>query len=237
MERPLDISDPIALEAISLIKYALWPGVLLLSLLLFHAPLTRLLDRVQTLRAEGTARGFNIALATASLTTAEAQKGGAMVTGPADLAAIVEQAARSIDRQASQRSVLWVDDIPSKNTNERAALSALGLEFSLATSTAEAKAILKSRPFALIISDFRRDNDPESGYMLLEYVKMHHPSIPYVIYSGTAEPELVRSAIKKGALGQTNRPYELFGLVVTALQQNQTDGKARSLGDRATPGQ
>lgn len=212
-------TDMIALEAIKLMRIGIWPVVIILALLLFHAPLTRLIDRLQSFKAEKTDSGFNIAFAAASLASAEVVRGGNTPASATDLASVVNLAEQQITNVLTKPRVLWVDDNPDNNIHERTALSALGVQFSLAESTNDAKTILSANAFDLIISDFRRDKDPEARYALLDYVMTLRPHPPYIIYASSAEPAFIQEAKEHGAFGETNRPYELFGLVVAALQR------------------
>lgn len=149
-------TDPIAIEAIKLLRYSVWPIalVLLLLLLVFHAPIARLIDRLHNIQIERTDKGFKVALAAASLTAAEATRNPGKTIIPSDIATTIDQAFREFEVSPRALSVLWVDDNPSYNENERAALSILGLQFTLAKSTAEAKALLSKGQFDLVLSDF-----------------------------------------------------------------------------------
>jgi CheY-like chemotaxis protein len=211
-------TDPIAIEAIKLLRYSVWPIALVLLLLVFHAPIARLIDRLHNIQIERTDKGFKVALAAASLTAAEATRNPGKTIIPFDIATTIDQTLRKLEVSSRALSVLWVDDNPSYNENERAALSILGLQFTLAKSTAEAKTLLSNGQFDLVLSDFSRPSDPEAGYGLLDDLKGKESRIPYIIYSGTANPDEVKAARARGAFGQTNQPRELFGLVVSALQ-------------------
>jgi len=221
----MDTSDPIVLEAIKLVRYSVWPIALVFLLLVFHAPLARLIDRLQNIQIEATDKGFKAALAAASLTAAEATRNPGKTIVPAEIAIVIDQALRKVEVTSRAPSILWVDDNPSNNDNERAALSVLGVQFALAKSTAEAKALLSKGHFDLVLSDFGRPGDPEAGYGLLDDLRREGPRIPYIIYSRTANPDEVKAAKARGAFGQTNQPRELFGLVVSALQYSGVDAQ------------
>jgi CheY-like chemotaxis protein len=117
------------------------------------------------------------------------------------------------------KKILWVDDNPDNNVSERRALEALGLSFALAESTEQALRYLDTTSVDAVISDFKRKDDSQGGYTLLERLKERNLRIPYIIYTGSASPELEAEAKKRGALGETNRPTRLFELVIEALQK------------------
>jgi CheY-like chemotaxis protein len=121
--------------------------------------------------------------------------------------------------------VLWVDDKPSNNINERFALSQLGINFVLATSTDEAKSRMMGQRFDLIISDFSQPKDQDAGYGLLNYLNEKQIRIPYIIYAGSANPAEIALARNTGAFGQTNAPKELYGMVLEALQRSRAEAQ------------
>jgi CheY-like chemotaxis protein len=136
--------------------------------------------------------------------------------GPDSKAALVAQSRRE---PLSERRILWVDDNPDYNKWERRALEPYGVRFVLARDTdAALKEIRESGPFAAIISDMGRRGDSRAGYTLLERIGGPGNATPYFIYSTSREPEHVREAKAKGALGATNDPDELVGMVVNAVR-------------------
>ena len=113
--------------------------------------------------------------------------------------------------------MLWVDDRPNNNINERQSLEALGVSFVLATSTDEAIDKIKRQSFDAIISDMGRPPDPQAGYTLLDKLRASGNQTPFVIYAGSRSPEHQAEARRRGAVGCTNRPNELFEMVLSVL--------------------
>jgi DNA-binding NtrC family response regulator len=113
--------------------------------------------------------------------------------------------------------VLWVDDRPTNNVHERQALEAVGVSFELATSTEEALVWLKHRSFDAIISDVGRPPDPRAGYTLLDKLRAAGDQTPFIIYAGSRSLDHQAEARQHGAIGCTNRPDELFEMVLAAL--------------------
>jgi CheY-like chemotaxis protein len=121
-------------------------------------------------------------------------------------------------RKAKRATVLWVDDRPDNNLNERRSLEALGVSFLLARSTDEAIEILQRQHVDAIISDMGRPPDPRAGYTLLSKLRNSGNSTPFVIYAGSNAPEHKAEARRAGAMGSTNRASELFEYVMSALR-------------------
>ena len=124
-----------------------------------------------------------------------------------------------IIKRAEMSTVLWVDDRPKNNINERQSLEALGVNFALATSTEEASELIEQQHFDAIISDMKRPSDPLAGYTLLEKLRSRGDKTPFIIYAGSRSPEHVAEAQRRGAVGCTSRPNELFKMVLSALSR------------------
>lgn len=116
-----------------------------------------------------------------------------------------------------RRSVLWVDDIPGNNVNERQTMESMGLAFTIARSTQEALALFGRLKFAAIISDMGRKEGPSEGYVLLQAIRALDQNIPFFIYAGSKSAQHQREAAQKGAQGSTNNPDELVEWVASAL--------------------
>jgi CheY-like chemotaxis protein len=130
------------------------------------------------------------------------------------------QASATSGREAAddwRNKVLWVDDRPENNAFERKAFEAMGLEFTLATSTREALDLLATRRFAAIISDMNRKEGSREGYVLLEAVRATDQVTPYFLYAGASAVRQRREAALRGAQGVTNIAAELVELVTRAL--------------------
>ncbi len=147
--------------------------------------------------------------------------GGSTETMTRDAAAAATAASEAVTskivRQAGQATVLWVDDRPDNNAHERQALEALGVSFVLSTSTEDALELLRQRRFHAIISDMGRGHDPIAGYTLLQTLRTTGDRTPYILYAGSDAAEHRAEAKQKGALDTTNRPDELFRLVLSVI--------------------
>jgi CheY-like chemotaxis protein len=147
--------------------------------------------------------------------------GGSTETITRDASAAATAASEAVTprivRQAAKATVLWVDDRPDNNVHERQALEALGVSFVLSTSTEDALELLRQRRFDAVISDMGRGLDQKAGYTLLQTLRKTGDRTPFIIYAGSDAAEHRAEAKQKGALDTTNRPDELFRLVLSVI--------------------
>lgn len=160
--------------------------------------------------------------ATASLTAASAKSdSGATATEIYSVVESVREVSagtqQSRDRTHWRNQILWVDDRPANNINERGAFEAMGINFTLALSTDEAMASISKRRFAAIISDMGRKEGPREGYVLLDKLRASGDQTPLFFYAGSNSPEHKQEAIEHGGQGSTNNPQELFRMVMRAV--------------------
>jgi CheY-like chemotaxis protein len=120
-------------------------------------------------------------------------------------------------RRAGRSTVLWVDDRPNNNVNERHSLEALGVSFVIALSTDEALDKMNRQSFDAIISDMGRPPDSQAGYTLLDRLRARGDRTPFIIYAGSRSPEHQAESRRRGAVGCTNSPSELFEMVLSVL--------------------
>ena len=96
-------------------------------------------------------------------------------------------------------------------------MEALGIKMVLAKSTDEALDKMASQKFDAIISDMGRPPDARAGYTKLDKIRANGDLTPLVIYAGSRDPEHRAEARRLSALGCTNRPDELFEMVLSVL--------------------
>ncbi len=113
----------------------------------------------------------------------------------------------------SNNLILWVDDNPSNNHFERSTLQSLGFEIELALTTEEALEKIKSKTYAVILSDRGRKEGKEAGFDLLKKIRVKDKVTPYFLYTITSAPDVQEEAIRLGAQGITNKPTELVEMV------------------------
>ncbi|WP_086933954.1 response regulator [Agarilytica rhodophyticola] len=149
------------------------------------------------------------------------QSGGERELNQDQLEEVVDIISNTKQQPSSEKwknCILWVDDHPENNFYERQTFENQGLHFKLALSTEEALNTLKYEKFAVIISDMGRKEGPQEGYALLNELIKSGNQTPFIIYASSSLPEHKKIAREKGALSSTNRPQELFQLVMRAIQ-------------------
>jgi CheY-like chemotaxis protein len=117
-----------------------------------------------------------------------------------------------------RRQILWVDDRPENNINERQAFENVGIEFTLALSTNEALEHLSKQKFSAIISDMGRREGPREGYVLLDTLRQSGDRTPLFFYAASSLPEHRRETAEHGGQGCTSNPQELFSMVMNSAR-------------------
>ncbi|HEX3516026.1 MAG TPA: response regulator [Trebonia sp.] len=215
-------SDQISAVA-QLLGVFTWPAVLVFVFVQFRAPLTELIKNAGQLSLKGA--GFEASItrqredAVAALGAAVATKAG---PGGAEAPPSLDEVVSALPSPRAQQriqdsSVLWVDDHPGNNNWERQALEALGIRVDISTSTEDALARIRWRPYDLIISDMGRPPDARAGYTLLDQLRASGDPTPYVIYASSRAPEHIAEARQHGVIGCTNSAIELVKIVTAAL--------------------
>ncbi len=217
------------LDAITkLLNVLVWPGIFLFILIRFRPELREFFINLSdvSLKAAGIDLSMKrkqteaaAALAAAAVSRSDEGLIPETTAREARVAAniVAEAVTPQIIKRAGRSTVLWVDDRPKNNINERQSLEALGVSFELATSTEEALKKLEQQHFDAIISDMKRPSDPLAGYTLLDKLRSEGDQTPFIIYAGSRVPEHVAEARRRGAVGCTSRPNELFKMVLSAL--------------------
>jgi CheY-like chemotaxis protein len=229
MENAINLIDAIT----NLLGTLTWPGLVLFVLMRFRSSIGEFFETVSEFSFKGA--GME-----ASLRRRQAEASAALVAATVarrkgdesaeDTAREVESVARLVEgsssralRRAGRATVLWVDDRPENNVRERRSLAALGMNFVISTSTDDALSVMKGQRFDVVISDMGRPPDSQAGYTLLDRLRASGDLTPFVIYASSSHPDHVAEARRRGALGCTSRPDELFDCVLSALDRGSHD--------------
>lgn len=216
-----------------------WPALVLYVLVRFGPGLGEFLGNLSKLTfkfagVEATAERRQleaaVALGAAVARSADGEKASSSEAArrARDVADVVaERVTQRSVRDASGRRVLWVDDRPDNNVLERRSLEVLGIKFDLSLSTEDALARLSTETFDAVISDMDRPPDSQAGYTLLDAMRQRGVTTPFIIYAGSNAPEHKAEAARHGANGSTNRPDELFALVLAAVGLEGARGRSR----------
>jgi CheY-like chemotaxis protein len=127
-------------------------------------------------------------------------------------------------RRARQRAglfkgaqLLWVDDHPENNLNERRMFHQLGVDIDSAKSTEEALAMLAAAKYDVIFSDMARGDEAAAGLDLLRKLQQRGNKVPVIFYMGSFDADV---GTPPRAFGATNRPDELLHLTLDVLERN-----------------
>ncbi len=118
------------------------------------------------------------------------------------------------------RWVLWVDDVPQQNAHEARLLETAGAKVMSATSNADALDLLQRTDhlFDLVISDIARPENEPAGEALAQAMREAGFDLPVIYY--ISEVDFARPD-PAGSFGLTNRPDELFHLILDALERTR----------------
>lgn len=136
---------------------------------------------------------------------------------PPDAADKLENRAKANLKILKNVFILWVDDHPEFNHNERKLLKQLGIESDTALDSKQAMQMLENVKYDLIISDVYRGNDPTAGITFLNNLRQSNNHTELLFYIGRLES----SQVPEGAFGITNRPDELVHLTLDILEREK----------------
>ncbi|MBI3799630.1 MAG: response regulator [Deltaproteobacteria bacterium] len=114
--------------------------------------------------------------------------------------------------------ILWVDDHPENNLNERRMFRQLKTDVDTAKSTDEALSILQTGNYDLVISDMSRGKDTTAGLEFVEQLRQKKTT-PVIFYVGVFDPA---KGVPAKAFGITNRPDELLHLSLDTLERKKS---------------
>ncbi len=125
------------------------------------------------------------------------------------------------------KRILWVDDHPENNKEEKAIFTQLGIEVKIVKSSHEAwqKLSTKSNDYALMISDWNREPQKQKnkaeGLRFLEEIRTQSIKIPVIFYHGIVDKKELNNrrnlAKTVGAIGTTGNPGELLKWTIAEL--------------------
>src|SRR5262249_29255811 len=133
------------------------------------------------------------------------------------------QATAAVKRSPTRefKPVLWVDDHPENNIQERHALDALGIRVDLAASTAQALSLIDSNHYGLIITDLGRDEDgvrkDDAGLELIQQLRARGDTTPIAVYAAMRAFQRSSELRAAGATQVFNRATDLITFVAQTL--------------------
>ena len=114
--------------------------------------------------------------------------------------------------------ILWVDDHPENNINEKRTIEDFGVQVDQVRSTTEALNRLMGRSFDLILSDMDRNGRNDAGIELLSKLRSSDCQIPLVFYVGKLDPN---RGVPVRAFGIADQPEPLLHLVLDVLERQR----------------
>lgn len=109
--------------------------------------------------------------------------------------------------------ILAVDDEGPLRRLVARMLEQSGYNCVTASSCKEARDILKTRPFDLVLVDLKMPD--ESGLSLIQHVKENHPETARVMLTATTDPDLAREIMDVGVYGYIIKPVTRDMLIIT----------------------
>jgi serine phosphatase RsbU (regulator of sigma subunit) len=125
--------------------------------------------------------------------------------------------------EPNQRVLVVDDDEPLAKVMART-LRSRGFECDVALTGAEARALLQKKDYAVALLDVKLPD--ESGYTLLEELRLTRPDTAVVMVSGVDDAELGKAALEHGAYAYHVKPVgatQLYLLVVNNLQRRNRE--------------
>ncbi len=110
--------------------------------------------------------------------------------------------------------VLWVDDNPDNNAEERRALEARKIAVYQVTTSEEALSLLAMYEYRAVISDMNRAGKPLAGLDLVREMRRRRDATPFFLYTfvpSAAQHDLLAEA---GGQGAAVTPEELYAAVL-----------------------
>ena len=211
-------SEKMTIELIKIIPAFLWFLLAFFTVFLFYKPIRHeLLPRLAGFKALGVEFSFVKKSITKAIELAEKSEKWHVVIPKEDRLHVLKRVEAHLNIFENAQ-ILWIDDIPENNTNERKMFHELRVHIEIATSTTLAHELLKKNTFDLIISDISRNDDPVAGLSFIDAYRKEDDRLPLIFYVGTLAPE---KPVPVGAFNITHRPDELLHLVLDVLERKK----------------
>ncbi len=138
-----------------------------------------------------------------------------------------------MDEFAEESRLLIVDDEPQIRRVLRRLLEGRGYPCDEAGDVAEARARLRERPCALVLTDMNMPG--ESGLHLVRHVIRECPGTAVIMITAVDDVDLAQAALDLGAYGYIIKPFEMNEIVIgisNALRRRRLEGENRGHVDR-----
>ena len=211
------------IELIKIVPDFLWFLLLAIFFLIYKPILQDILPNIRTFKAMGVEFSMVQDSITAALELAEKNPQWKIEVSPDDKRHVLKRAKEHL-KVFKDTQILWVDDHPENNLNERKMFRQLKIEVDIAEDTEKAIKMLKNASYNIVISDMHRNNElppgkkETAGLTFLQKFREINKNTPVIFYIGIIKPDL---GVPACAFGLTNRPDELLHLVLDALERKK----------------
>jgi len=204
-------------ELIETIPSILWFIFILVLFILFYKRIRdELLPRLGSIKAAGVEFSFVENSIDAAIEFGEKSAKWDVRVPEKDKKTALARAKHHLDIIRNTR-ILWVDDYPENNRNERRMFRQLKADIDIARNSNEALEMLRCDIYDLAISDIARDDkDDPDGLQFLSELRKTGDGTPVIFYVGVME---AGKGVPEQAFGITNRPDELLHLTLDALER------------------
>jgi CheY-like chemotaxis protein len=208
----------IIVELIELIPSILWFLLVLAGVIICYRPIRdELLPNLRGFKAHGIEFSFVREFIDSAIELAEKSPQWKVKVPSSDKEKVLKRVKRNL-RIFRDAEILWVDDHPENNLNERRMFRKLKSQIDIADSTEEALKMLGIARYNLVISDMARGDDDTAGLKFLKKFREFDETTPVIFYVGMIKRE---KGVPPMASGITNRPDELLHLTLDALERKR----------------
>lgn len=209
------MNPEVIVELIKIIPSILWMLFLIILLYLFRNPIkNELLPRVSGLKAFG----VELTFVREELDKAIEKQGKKVAVISMDERSRVLRRAEKVVSVLQGAQILWVDDNPDNNIYLRKIMRSLGIFVDTARSTTEGISMLQQTQYDVVISDMKRDGNPNEGIEFLDEMLLHNLYRWTIFYTGELDFSKGTPAY---AFGITNRPDYLLHYVMDILERER----------------
>lgn len=114
--------------------------------------------------------------------------------------------------------ILWVDDHPQNNVNERALVEDYGISVKVASNSADAEKELRESSYLMVITDLERAGNAREGLEFVDRTIRDRTYRPTIAYTGADQEGKPRPA---HLFGITNRPDHLIHYVCDIVERER----------------
>lgn len=216
--RRKDMKIKLIIELVKVMLPVMWFLLILVMVILFYRPFRdQLLPNLASLKAMGVELCFVRDYIDAAIKMAEKHPQWKVDVPQKEQDRALNRAKAHL-KVLSSAQILWVDDQPENNINERRMFRQLKAEVDIAQGTEEALRMLEVARYDLVISDMSRSSESTAGLGFLSELRRQDKDTPVVFYIGEFESE---KGTPPQSFGITNRPDELLHLTLDALERKR----------------